>query len=36
MSSAALYAVVPAVIQFQAYITDSVTERTYEAPFHDM
>lgn len=36
ITSSALYGTVPGIIQFQAYITGTVTEKTYEAPFHDM
>lgn len=35
-ATATFYVVVPGILQYQAYATDAVTNRTYEAPFHDM
>lgn len=36
LCSCIFYYLSPPALQFRAYITDTVTERTYEAPYHDL
>lgn len=36
LTSGMCYIIVPGILQYQDYATGTVTNQTYEAPFHDM